>query len=96
MRGEVRLLINSNLQLRAVLEGGGHIVGQHLLTGKETPPLTRAVSELSLVDPPWRTTGMLIRDKIRRAIRGADLICYPVGSFYPSSPTCCPVAWGRP
>jgi CofD-related protein of GAK system len=86
VRGEVRLLINSNLQLRAALEGGGHIVGQHLLTGKETPPLTRAVSELSLVDPAKGNAPVrpLIRDKIRRAIRGADLICYPVGSFYSS------------
>ncbi len=86
VRGEVRLLINSNLQLRAALEGGGHIVGQHLLTGKETPPLTRAVSELSLVDPAKGNAPVrpIIRDKIRRAIRGADLICYPVGSFYSS------------
>jgi len=86
VRGEVRLLINSNLQLRAVLEGGGHLVGQHLLTGKETPPLTCAVSELSLVDPAKGNAPVrpLIRDKIRRAIQGADLICYPVGSFYSS------------
>ncbi len=86
VRGEVRLLINSNLQLRAALEGGGHIVGQHLLTGKDVPPLTRAVSELSLVDPAKGNAPVrpLIRDKIRRAIQGADLICYPVGSFYSS------------
>jgi len=86
VRGEVRLLINSNLQLRAVLEGGGHVVGQHLLTGKETPPLSRPVSELSLVDPAKGNAPVrpLIRDKIRRAIQGADLICYPVGSFYSS------------
>ena len=86
VRGEVRLLINSNLQLRAVLEGGGHVVGQHLLTGKGVPPLTRAVSELSLVDPAKGNAPVrpLIRDKIRKAIRGADLICYPVGSFYSS------------
>jgi hypothetical protein len=38
VRGEVRLLINSNLHLRAQLEGGGHLIGQHLITGKETPP----------------------------------------------------------
>jgi CofD-related protein of GAK system len=86
VRGEVRLLINSNLQLRAVLEGGGHLIGQHLLTGKETPPLTRPVSELSLVDPAKGNAPVrpLIRDKIRKAIQGADLICYPVGSFYSS------------
>jgi len=86
VRGEVRLLINSNLQLRAVLEGGGHLVGQHLLTGKETPPLTRPVSELSLVDPAKGNAPVrpIVRDKIRKAIQGADLICYPMGSFYSS------------
>ena len=86
VRGEVRLLINSNLQLRAVLEGGGHLIGQHLLTGKETAPLSRAVTELSLVDPAKGNAPVrpLIRDKIREAIRNADLICYPVGSFYSS------------
>lgn len=86
VRGEVRLLINSNLQLRAVLEGGGHIIGQHLLTGKETPPLTRPVTELTLIDPARGNTPVRpqVRDKIRTAITGADLICYPVGSFYSS------------
>lgn len=86
VRGEVRLLINANLQLRAVLAGGGHIIGQHLLTGKETPPLTQAIKELSLVDPARGNIAVrpVIRDKIRRAINGADLICYPVGSFYSS------------
>jgi len=86
VRGEVRILINSNLQLRAVLEGGGHLIGQHLLTGKETAPLNRAVTELSLVDPAKGNAPVrpLIRDKIREAIRNADLVCYPVGSFYSS------------
>jgi len=86
VRGEVRLLINSNLQLRAVLEGGGHIIGQHLLTGKETPPLTRPVTELTLIDPARGNTPVRpqVREKIRTAITGADLICYPVGSFYSS------------
>lgn len=86
VRGEVRLLINSNLQLRARLEGGGHIVGQHLITGKEVPPLTTPIAELSLVDPAKGNAPVrpLIRDKIRVAIGASDLICYPVGSFYSS------------
>ena len=86
VRGEVRLTINANLQLRATLEGGGHIVGQHLLTGKETPPITRPVTELSLVDPAKGNAPVrpAVRDKIKAAIQGADLICYPVGSFYSS------------
>lgn len=86
VRGEVRLLINSNLQLRAVLESGGHLIGQHLMTGKETPPLAQPIKELSLIDPSKGNAPVrpAIRDKIRGAIGGADLICYPVGSFYSS------------
>lgn len=86
VRGEVRLLINSNLQLRARLEGGGDIVGQHLITGKEVPPLTVPIAELSLVDPSRGNAPVrpLIRDKIRAAISACDLICYPIGSFYSS------------
>jgi len=86
VRGEVRLLINANLQLRAQLEGGGHVIGQHLITGKETPPLGRPVTDIALVDPARGNTPVrpMIRDKIRAAISGSDLICYPVGSFYSS------------
>ena len=60
--------------------------GQHLLTGKETPPITRPVTELSLVDPARGNTPVrpAVRDKITAVIQGADLICYPVGSFYSS------------
>lgn len=85
-RGEVRLLSNSNLQLRAVLANDAHLVGQHLITGKETPPLDAAVTELCLVDPAKNNTPVrpLIGNKIRDAINGAGLICYPIGSFYSS------------
>ena len=85
-RGEARLLLDSNLQLRARLEGGEHVIGQHLITGKETRPLTRAVSELCLVDPAKGNVPVRppIREEIRACIGGADLICYPIGSFYSS------------
>ena len=86
VRGEVRLMINANLQLRAVLANGTELIGQHLLTGKETPPLTHAVTALSLVDPVRGNAPVrpLIQDKIRMAIKNAELLCYPVGSFYSS------------
>ncbi len=86
VRGDVRLLINADLQLKAQLEGGGHVIGQHLITGKEFPPLTRAVSELSLVDPAKGNTPVrpVTGNKVRAIIAESDLICYPVGSFYTS------------
>lgn len=85
-RGEARLLLDSDLQLRASLEGGGHVIGQHLITGKETRPLTRAVCELSLVDQTLDNAPVRppIREEIRACIDGADLICYPIGSFFSS------------
>jgi len=86
VRGEVRLLVNSNLQLCARLESGSQVIGQHLITGKEIPPLASPVSRLSLVDPARGNAEVRpqIRDKIRAAIAGSDLICYPIGSFYSS------------
>lgn len=86
VRGEVRLLTNSNLQLRAVLANGAHLIGQHLITGKETTPLDSSVTELCLVDPAKGNVPVRppIGNKIRDAISYADLICYPVGSFYSS------------
>lgn len=86
VRGEVRLLINSNLHLQATLASGNHIVGQHLITGKETPMLSEPITDLCLVDPAERNAVVrpMVRDKIRKAIRSADLICYPMGSFYSS------------
>ena len=85
-RGEARLLLDSDLQLRAGLEGGGHVIGQHLITGKETRPLTRAVCELCLVDQAKDNAPVRppIREEIRACIGGADLICYPIGSFFSS------------
>lgn len=86
VRGKVGLVVDANLQIRARLRGGGHIIGQHLITGKEAPALTEAITELSLVEQGRADTPVRpgISASIRAAIAGADLICYPVGSFYSS------------
>jgi 2-phospho-L-lactate transferase/gluconeogenesis factor (CofD/UPF0052 family) len=56
------------------------------LTGKELEPIQSAVRELRLIDSlaralPARTR---ISEKVRQSIEAADLICYPMGSFYTS------------
>ena len=84
--GVVRPIINKDLHLGAELEDGTVKMGQHVLTGKEKVPLTRPIKKLwickSLEDPT--PVSISIRNKTIEMITGADLICYPIGSFYSS------------
>jgi CofD-related protein of GAK system len=87
-RGTVRPVLNRYLHLGAMLADGRVIVGQHLLTGKEVPPLEQKIVRLFLS----MTTSLTgrgevwprVRDKVSRLILSAQLICYPMGSFYSS------------
>jgi len=86
VRGTVRPIVDDDLHLCAELADGTRVVGQHLLTGKAAAPIRSAVRELYLVDAleaPQRASA-LIGDKVRASIETADLICYPMGSFYSS------------
>ncbi len=86
VRGTVRPVVSQDLHLAAELADGRTVVGQHRLTGREVPPLKVPIRRLYLcadnaglaVEPP------AIREKVRRLITGAELICYPMGSFYTS------------
>ncbi|MBT8117273.1 MAG: YvcK family protein, partial [Gammaproteobacteria bacterium] len=84
--GTVRAVVNNDLHLAARLEDGSCITGQHRLTGKETAPPSSPIRELLLsgqLDEYVPATAE-IRKKNRRLIEGAELICYPPGSFYTS------------
>lgn len=85
-RGEVRPVVNQNLHLAARLRDGRVVVGQHLLTGKEQAPPDSPLEELFLVPSLGSTepAQTSIRNKMRELVLGADLICYPPGSFYTS------------
>ena len=68
------------------LASGERIVGQHRMTGKEASPLTSQITDLWLArdrENPSPVT-VPIRQKMADLIDEADLICYPVGSFYSS------------
>lgn len=86
VRGCVRPTTNKDLHLAAELENGEIVVGQHLLTGKEAAPLAspikRAFLTKSLDSAEPATCD--IRGKVKELIHQADLICYPMGSFYSS------------
>jgi CofD-related protein of GAK system len=86
VRGSVRPVVDAHLHLVAELVSGEVLVGQHLLTGKETTPISAPVrriylSKKSTVPEPH---SVRIRPQIKELIASAELICYPFGSFYSS------------
>ena len=86
VRGIVRPVVNRNLHLAADFENGDTIVGQHLFTGKETPPISSKIVDLYATDSldSKSKADVRIKPKIEKLIQSADVICYPFGSFYSS------------
>jgi CofD-related protein of GAK system len=86
VRGTVRQIVDESLHLVAELENGERLVGQHRLTGKERPPIDSPVKRIYLTDDPDspREVRPAISRDVAELIRRADLICFPVGSFYSS------------
>ena len=85
-RGMVRPILNQNLHLVAELEDQTLLVGQHNLTGKETKPIKSKVKQIYLSASEQNPIPIekAIRDKVSSYIQQAELICYPIGSFYSS------------
>lgn len=84
--GTVMPVVNRDLHLAARLRDDRVIVGQHLLTGKESAPLDSPVESLWLAESlqdedPVEPT---VDENVLEALAQAELICYPVGSFYTS------------
>jgi CofD-related protein of GAK system len=85
-RAGVRPVVDANLHLAAELQDGRTLVGQHVIAGRNGCPLPTPVERLFLVDgldsgaPTTATLSAPVRDTIGRA----DLICFPIGSFYTS------------
>jgi CofD-related protein of GAK system len=89
-RGLVRPVVDTDCHLRAVLEDGRVVIGQHRLTAKEVAPLTSPIREIGLV---WANDGSRAAEVdidrgTRRFIDDAELICFPFGSFYTSVLAC--------
>ncbi len=86
VRGVVRPAINKDLHLAAHLDNGETVCGQHMITGKEVPRIKHSIKRLFLIpdlDDP-RPVETEIREKVKKKIRKADIICYPMGSFFTS------------
>jgi len=84
-RGIVRPITTQDLQLLAEFEDGETVLGQHLITGKESTPIHKKISSLCLARSSGeRAPKPKIKKKVARLIAGAELICYPIGSFFSS------------
>lgn len=86
VQGTVRAIVNDNLHLAARLEDGQMLVGQHLLTGKEHPLIDSPVASifLSRSDQRFAAVPVQLQPETGHLIEGADLICFPQGSFFSS------------
>ncbi len=86
VRGLVQPIVDVDLHLAAYLEDGSEVVGQHELTGKEGPTLASRVEELRLVSSLKQPAPaeVAIPAKVRDLIQSAEVLCYPIGSFYSS------------
>lgn len=86
VRGMVRPTVNKDLHLAVKLTNGDIIVGQHNITGKEVKPLASPIDDIWLTESlnSRKPVEASIRNKVKKHIEAADLICYPIGSFYTS------------
>ena len=90
VRGLVRPVVDSNLHLSAELADGTVVVGQHRITSRETP-LPAPIRELRLTETvaaPEQLAEAEIDDRTTQLIDEAELICFPIGSFWTSVMAC--------
>ncbi|XPV77173.1 MAG: GAK system CofD-like protein [Desulfovibrio sp.] len=84
--GLVLPVTEQSCHLTATLEDGEVLCGQHLLTGKETAPITSPVTSLhlsELLSGPEKVHAD-VSPSVLRCIQWADILCYPMGSFFTS------------
>ncbi|MBD3333890.1 MAG: GAK system CofD-like protein [Candidatus Eisenbacteria bacterium] len=82
--GVVLPAADCNLHLEAELEDGSKVIGQHAIT---RPAATRApINNLDLVrslENP-KPASVSADDEVRELVADAELLCYPMGSFFTS------------
>ena len=89
VKGTVRPVVNANLHLRAEMTDGTELIGQHQITNKKRSG-TAAIRELQLctdLTHPHLAQAN-IDERTRELIASAELICFPIGSFYTSVLAC--------
>ncbi len=86
VQGLVLPVVDKYLHLAAELNDGSILVGQHLMTGKEVSPIKSGVKRIFITDnrDTYPPVSIQAGAKVETSISRADLICYPMGSFYSS------------
>lgn len=86
VQGTVHPTVEEVGHLGAALDDGRVLIGQHLLTGKESPPLDSPIQRLFLSQSfdRFEPGNFILSEASRTLIGKADIVCYPPGSFYSS------------
>lgn len=86
VRGLVIPVVDADHHLAATLADGTEIVGQHRITRRDVTDASPRIADLHLVrsleDP--RPVEAVAGDDVIQTIRSADLIVFPMGSFWTS------------
>ncbi len=84
--GQVRPIAIDILHLAADLEDGTTLIGQHRITGKAMPAIRSPIARLYTVstDPDAVPTAASALATHLAPLDDAELICFPMGSFYTS------------
>ena len=85
-RGVVLPVTNECAHLCVRLANGETIIGQHRFTGKTASAITSPIRDLWLSDSLNDASPVTVTapQRLCRIIDSADLLCYPVGSFFSS------------
>jgi CofD-related protein of GAK system len=86
VRGTVRPVVNTPLHMAAKLQTGEMVLGQHRITGKDCPNLEARIEDIFLTATlnQFDPVSVSIREKMATLIAEADVICFPMGSFFSS------------
>jgi 2-phospho-L-lactate transferase/gluconeogenesis factor (CofD/UPF0052 family) len=72
--------------MAAELQTGEMILGQHRITGNDCPNLAARITDIYLTSTlkQYNPVSVSIREKMTTLIQDADVICFPMGSFFSS------------
>lgn len=86
VEGIVEPLVEENVHLCVKLENGNVLRGQHKFTGKNGISISSPIKEIWFTESLESSTPIMLEasESICQHIYSADLICFPMGSFFSS------------